>query len=64
MAQQDVLDFLKKNKDMWFFARDISEGLNSSYNCIARNLRSLREGNIIDFKNIGNRSIFMYKYKE
>lgn len=32
MAQQDVLDFLKKNGGKWLFARDISNGLNASYN--------------------------------
>ncbi len=64
MTQQDVLDFLKENDDKWLFAKDISNGLKASYNCIARNLRSLRKGNIIEFKSIGNRDILMYKYKE
>ena len=64
MTQQDVLDFLKKNNDKWLFARDISNGLKASYNCVTRNLRSLRKGNLVDFKTVGKRNIFMYKYKE
>ena len=63
MGQQEVLYFLKRNNGKWIFARDISKGLDSTYNCVTRNLRSLREGNLIDFRTVGKRNIFEYRYK-
>lgn len=63
MTQEEVLDFLKRNSRRWFLARDISKGLDSSYNCILTNLRTLRESKIIGFKETGKRKIFMYRYK-
>jgi len=63
MTQEEVLGFLKRNKEQWFFARDISNGLDTSYNNIVRNLRSLRESKIIESKETGKRKIFMYRYK-
>lgn len=63
MGQQEVLDFLKRNNGRWFLARDISKRLDPTYNCIQRNLRTLRESKIIESKETGKRKIFMYRYK-
>lgn len=64
MGQQEVLDFLRRNADKWFFAREIHSALGITSACVTRSLRSLRAGRLVDFRNVGNRGIFQYKYAE
>ena len=63
MGQQEILDFLKEKSGEWLFTRDIKKKLNTTSNSIYKNLKSLRKSNIIDFKAVGKRKIFKYKYK-
>lgn len=61
MGQQEVYDFLKKNKNKWFTSRDISEALNVSIGSVTMSLKKLRKTNIIKYKNSGKRNTFRYK---
>lgn len=61
MGQQEVYDFLRKNKNKWFTSRDISEALGVSIGSVTMSLKKLRKTNIIKFKNTGKRNTFRYK---
>ena len=64
MGQQAVLDFLKTNTNKWFIAREINRALGTTFSCTTSNLRRLREGKLIEFKKVGKRGLFVYKYIE
>lgn len=64
MGQQEILDYLKSNADKWLFSREIHGALGITSSCVTRSLRSLRAGKLVDFRNVGNRDIFQYKYAE
>lgn len=61
MGQQEVYDFLCKNKGKWFTSREISEKLKVSIGSVTMSLKKLRKTNIIKYKNTGKRNTFMYK---
>jgi len=61
MGQQEVYDFLRKNKNRWFTSRDISEALDVSIGSVTMSLKKLRKTNIIKYKNIGKRNTFRYR---
>ncbi len=70
MGQQDVYDFLKKNRTKWMSARDIAEGLKASLGSVTNNLKKLRESKQIFFrmndrtiKPAGKKKIYEYKFK-
>jgi len=61
MGQQEVYDFLKKQKNKWFTSRDISEALEVSIGSVTMSLKKLRKTNIIKYKNTGKRNTYRYK---
>jgi DNA-binding transcriptional regulator GbsR (MarR family) len=61
MGQQEVYDFLCKNRGKWFTSREISEKLKVSIGSVTMSLKKLRKTNIIKYKNTGKRNTFMYK---
>jgi DNA-binding transcriptional regulator GbsR (MarR family) len=61
MGQQEVYDFLRKNKNKWFTSRDISEALGVSIGSVTMSLKKLRKTNIIKYKNTGKRNTFRYR---
>jgi len=61
MGQQEVYDFLKKNKNKWYTSRDISEALGVSIGSVTMSLKKLRKTNIIKYKNTGKRNTYTYK---
>ena len=61
MGQQEVYDFLCKNKGKWFTSREISEKLGVSIGSVTMSLKKLRKTNIIKYKNTGKRNTFIYK---
>jgi len=61
MGQQEVYDFLKKQKNKWFTSRDISEALGVSIGSVTMSLKKLRKTNIIKYKNTGKRNTYRYK---
>ena len=63
MGQQEIYDFLKKNKIKWFTSRDISAGLDVSIGSVTNCLRKLRESRSVQFKESGHRNQFQYKFK-
>jgi len=64
MGQQEVYDFLKKNKRKWFTSKDISNALGISIGSITACLKKLRRTETIAFETTGNRNEFRYKFKE
>lgn len=61
MGQQEVYDFLMKNKGGWFTSREISEKLGVSIGSVTMSLKKLRKTNIIKYRNTGKRNTFQYK---
>ncbi len=61
MGQQEVYDFLCKNKDKWFTSRDISQALNVSIGSVTMSLKKLRKTNLIKYKNTGKRNTYWYR---
>ncbi|MCF7900966.1 winged helix-turn-helix domain-containing protein [Candidatus Woesearchaeota archaeon] len=61
MGQQEVYDFLCKNKGKWFTSRDISDALGVSIGSVTMSLKKLRKTNIIKYKNTGKRNTYRYK---
>jgi DNA-binding transcriptional regulator GbsR (MarR family) len=62
MGQQEVYDFLSKNKGKWFTSREIADQLKISIGSVTMSLKKLRKANIIKYKNTGKRNTFKYKY--
>ena len=61
VGQQEVYDFLMKNKGSWFTSREISEKLGVSIGSVTMSLKKLRKTNIIKYRNTGKRNTFQYK---
>ncbi|MGV8168457.1 MAG: HTH domain-containing protein [Candidatus Nanoarchaeia archaeon] len=61
MGQQEVYDFLCKNKSKWFTSKEISEALNVSIGSVTMSLKKLRKTNIIKYKITGKRNTYSYK---
>jgi len=61
VGQQEVYDFLMKNKGGWFTSREISEKLGVSIGSVTMSLKKLRKTNIIKYRNTGKRNTFQYK---
>ncbi|PIN81407.1 hypothetical protein COV13_01145 [Candidatus Woesearchaeota archaeon CG10_big_fil_rev_8_21_14_0_10_32_9] len=61
MGQQEVYDFLCKNKNKWFTSKEISEALGVSIGSVTMSLKKLRKTNIIKYKNTGKRNTYSYK---
>jgi predicted transcriptional regulator len=61
MGQQEVYDFLKKNKRKWFTSKSISDDLGLSIGSVTNNLKKLRKTNSVKSKQEGNRYFYMFK---
>lgn len=61
MGQQEVYDFLCKNKNIWYTSKEISEALNVSIGSVTMSLKKLRKTNIIKYKVTGKRNTYSYK---
>lgn len=61
MGQQEVYDFLCKNKGGWYTSRDISSKLGVSIGSVTMSLKKLRKTNLIKYKNTGKRNTYEYK---
>ena len=63
MGQQEVYIFLKKNKNKWFFSKEISKELDASIGSVTNCLKKLRENNAINFKGTKRKNQFKYRFK-
>ena len=64
MGQNDIYQFLKKNKDKWFTSREISEGLSVGTSSISTCLKRLRRFRQVEFKKSPKSAgIYLYKVK-
>lgn len=68
MGQQEVYDFLRKNKLKWYSSKEIAKKLKVSVGSVTNSLRRLRESKQVLFKinkrNASNRKVFEYKFKK
>ena len=64
IGQQEVYDFLKKNKGEWYTSREISDKLGISIGSVTMSLKKLRKSKIVDYQNTGKRNMFEYRFKE
>lgn len=60
IGQQEVYDFLCKNKGRWFTSREISKQLGVSIGSVTMSLKKLRKTNIIKYINTGVRNTYKY----
>ena len=63
MGQQEIYDFLKKNKRKWFTSRDISDKLKVSIGSVTNCLKKLRQSRSIQFRTSKRKNQFEYKFK-
>ena len=63
MGQQEIYDFLKKNKRKWYTAREISTKLKVSIGSVTNCLKKLRKSRPIQYRSSGRRNQFEYKFK-
>ncbi len=63
MGQQEVYSFLERNKNSWFFSKEISEGLGVSIGSVTNCLKKLRKSNAINFKKTKRKNQFKYRFK-
>ncbi len=63
MGQQEVYNFLKRNKTKWFFSKDISKRLGVSIGSVTNCLKKLRESKAVNFKGTNRKNQFKYKFK-
>ncbi len=68
MGQQEVYDFLKKNKTSWFSSKEIAKKLKVSIGSVTNSLKRLRESKQVLFrvkkKDPMSRKIYEYKFKK
>lgn len=61
MGQQEVYDFLIKNKKDWFTSKEISEQINASIGSVTMSLKKLRKANLVKYKTAGKRNTYSYQ---
>jgi len=64
MGQQEVYSFLKKNKNKWFFSKDIAKRVGISIGSVTNCLKKLREGKAIYFRGTKRKNQFEYRFKK
>lgn len=64
MGQQEVYDYLKKNKGKWFNSKEITKGVKSSIASVTNCLKKLRRSGLVTFRETGRRNQFEYRYKK
>ena len=50
MSQQDILDFLEKNKNKWFTIKEISDSVNLVTIRLCKNATKLRKYNLVFYE--------------
>ena len=63
MGQQEVYDFLKKNRTKWFNTKQVTKMLKTSIGSVTNCLAKLRKSNQVNYRQSGNRNEFEYKFK-
>ena len=63
MGQQEVYNFLKRNRNSWFLSKEISKRLKVSIGSVTNCLKKLRENKAISFKGTDRKNQFMYRFK-
>lgn len=63
MGQQEVYNFLKKNRSKWFLSKELSKHMGASLGSVTNCLKKLRESNAILFKETKRKYQYKYKYK-
>jgi Mn-dependent DtxR family transcriptional regulator len=63
MGQQEVYDCLKQNKGNWFNSKEIAKRIKVSIGSVTNCLSKLRRGGSVNFREVGRRNHFEYKYK-
>ena len=63
MGQQEVYNFLKKNKNKWYLSKEISKKLGVSIGSVTNCLKKLRENKAINYKETKRKNQFMYRFK-
>jgi Mn-dependent DtxR family transcriptional regulator len=68
MGQQEVYDFLKRNRSKWYTSKEIAKGLKASVGSVTTCLQKLRNGSDID-SHYGNgaghnrKNAYVYRFK-
>jgi len=64
MGQQEVFDFLKKNKDSWWCSKEIAAKLSASVGSVTTTLTKLRKRKEILHKMSKEKTnMYLYKFK-
>lgn len=63
MGQQEVYNFLKRDKNEWFLSKEISKKLGVSIGSVTNCLKKLRENKAINFKGTNRKNQFKYRFK-
>ncbi len=64
MGQQEVYDYLKKNKGKWFITKEIAKEVKVSIGSVTNCLKKLRRSGSVNFRETGRRNQFEYAFKE
>lgn len=65
MGQQEIYDFLKKNRARWYNTKEISNKLDVSIGSVTNALKKLRYSGLLYFKRDDSiRNAFLYKFKK
>jgi len=63
MGQQEVYNFLKKNKSGWFLSKEISKRIGISVGSVTNCLKKLRKSKEISFKETERKNQLKYRFK-
>lgn len=68
MGQQEVYDFLKRNRNKWFTSKEIANLLRASLGSVTTCLKKLRDSSAIDFEykkrpDSSGKNIYVYKFR-
>lgn len=65
MGQQEVYDFLKKNKGKWWTSKEIANKINASVGSVTTTLTKLRKIDDVSFKMSKEKTnMFLYMFKK
>lgn len=64
MGQQEVYNFLKKNKGKWWSSKDIAKSMDASLGSVTTTLTKLRKRDDVSFKMAKDKkNMYLYKFK-
>lgn len=66
MGQEEVYQFLKKNKNKWFYIKEISEAVGGNQSTVSRVVRTLRKRNEVEVLNdisYNNKNRYIVRWK-